>query len=99
MDHYIVFVAGKYGSADPDGLSYTREEYEYAVSIGKPVAAFLHKNPDSLRRGLTETDAKTQKKLQSFRQLLAEQHLCKMWETADRLHARRVSQSESFRVC
>jgi hypothetical protein len=31
-DYYIVIIAGKCGSIGPTGLSYTRMEYEYAVS-------------------------------------------------------------------
>jgi Domain of unknown function (DUF4062) len=42
-DYYIVIVAGRYGSVAEDGLSYTRKEYDYAVEIGKPVLAFLHR--------------------------------------------------------
>src|ERR1700683_1236401 len=48
-DYYLLIVAGKYGSVDPaDGLSYTQKEYEYAVSKGKPVMAFLHADPGSI---------------------------------------------------
>jgi hypothetical protein len=30
-DYYILIVAGRYGSVDADGISYTEKEYQYAV--------------------------------------------------------------------
>jgi hypothetical protein len=68
-DYYVVIVAGRYGSVDEDGVSFTQKEYEYAVQAGKPVAAFLHGNPDSLPREATETNRRVQKKLEAFRAL------------------------------
>lgn len=31
-DYYIVVIAGKYGSVDETGKSYTQKEYEYATN-------------------------------------------------------------------
>ena len=39
-DYYIVLLAHRYGSIT-DGVSYTRKEYEYAVSMGVPVLGFI----------------------------------------------------------
>jgi hypothetical protein len=47
-DYYVVVIGGRYGSLGPEGISYTEMEYRYAVSKGKPVIAFLHKEPNSL---------------------------------------------------
>src|SRR5580692_5823843 len=48
-DYYLLAIAGRYGSVNPmTGLSYTEMEYDYAVSVGKPVMAFLHGNPGAL---------------------------------------------------
>ncbi len=47
-DYYIVVIAGRYGSLSESGLSYTEMEYRYALETGKPVIAFLHKDPDAL---------------------------------------------------
>src|SRR5262249_40975358 len=40
-DYYIVIVAQRYGSMTPEGISYTRKEYEFAREIGIPVAGFI----------------------------------------------------------
>ena len=83
-DYYIVVVAGKYGSQGPDGMGYTEREYRYAISQGKPVIAFLHKDPDSLPGTKLETDPELRKRLDSFRELTKEK-MCKFWSSADEL--------------
>ena len=45
-DYYVVIVAGRYGSIAPDGLSYTEKEYDYAVSKGIRVLAFVRNESD-----------------------------------------------------
>jgi hypothetical protein len=47
-DYYILIVAGRYGSVDADGISYTEKEYKYAVETGKTVLAFVLENPEHL---------------------------------------------------
>lgn len=79
-DYYMVIIGGRYGSIGPDGISYTEMEYHYAVSCGKPVIAFLHKNPGELPANRTERDQKSIEKLEQFRKL-AEKKLVKYWNT------------------
>ena len=83
-DYYIVIIAGRYGSAGPDEVSYTEMEYRYAVENGKPVAAFLHSNPGSIPRKDTETTEKGTAKLQAFRELV-QRKMCKNWGTPHEL--------------
>lgn len=41
-DYYILIVAGKYGSIDPEEkISYTEKEYNYALSKGIPILTFM----------------------------------------------------------
>lgn len=48
-DYYLLIVAGKYGSIDPEeNISYTEKEYRYAIHKKMPILAFLYKNIDSL---------------------------------------------------
>jgi hypothetical protein len=67
-DYYVVIIAGRYGSAGPQGKSYTQMEYEYASSKGKPVAAFLHSSPGKISAELT--DPENREKLDEFRALV-----------------------------
>src|SRR5882672_805729 len=83
-DYYIVIVAGRYGSIGPDGMGYTEMEYRYAVEKGKPVIAFLHRDPQSLPAKLTEQNEEGRQKLQQFRELL-QTKVCKLWETPTEL--------------
>jgi hypothetical protein len=83
-DYYVVIVGGRYGSVSPKGISYTQQEYEYAVEVGKPVCAFLHADPGKIPANKTELNEESRKKLDEFR-LLCEKKMCKYWETADQL--------------
>jgi hypothetical protein len=83
-DYYVVVIGGRYGSLGPDGMSYTEMEYRYAVSKGKPVIAFLHKEPTSLPAKFTEQTDDGRKRLDEFRKL-AQQKMCKYWTTAQEL--------------
>lgn len=89
-DYYVLIVAGRYGSIEPStGISYTQKEYQYAVSIGVPVIAFLHNSPDLIPSKFTEKDAEAKKKLDDF-VVEIKKRLCKPWTTADELAAQVV---------
>lgn len=77
-DYYVVVIAGRYGSVDPDGRSYTEKEYRYALDREKPVIAFLHRDPGSLPANRTEETDKGKERLREFRKF-AEEKLCKYW--------------------
>lgn len=48
-DYYLLIVAGKYGSIDPEeNISYTEKEYRYAGAKKIPILAFLHQHIDLL---------------------------------------------------
>lgn len=63
-DYYVVIVGGRYGSTGPSGLSFTEQEYDYAVASNKPVLGFVHANPTEIPSGKTEPQA--QAELDSF---------------------------------
>jgi hypothetical protein len=65
-DYYVVVIAGRYGSVDADGLSYTEKEYNHAREIKKPVLAFVHADMDSIPNNKTECDPEMRAKLDSF---------------------------------
>ncbi len=83
-DYYIVIVGGRYGSVSPKGISYTQQEYEYAVEIGKPVCAFLHADPGKIAAEKVELEKQSRRKLDEFREL-CKKKMCKYWESADQL--------------
>lgn len=83
-DYYLIIIGGRYGSIGPEGLSYTEMEYRYALEKGKPIIAFLHKDPTSLAVKKTEKTEEGQRKLIAFREL-AQKKMCKYWESAKEL--------------
>jgi hypothetical protein len=67
-DYYIVIVAGRYGSIDPEGLSFTEMEYDYAITKGVPVLGFVRDNIGDITFNDTEKNEKNRKKLEFFSQ-------------------------------
>ena len=60
-------IGGRYGSVGPSGLSYTEMEYRYAVELGKPVLAFVHKDPRILPAFKVDSNPEPGRKLAEFR--------------------------------
>lgn len=83
-DYYILILAGKYGSQNSEGKGYTEMEFDYAVSTGKPIIAFLHGALDSLPVSSTEKTEVLQTKLSAFREKATTKH-CKFWVNAEDL--------------
>ena len=78
-DYYLVIVGGRYGTTHPTRhLSYTELEYRHAVTVGKPVIAFLHAQPGEIATSKSEKSVESQRKLISFRKF-CEERLCKYW--------------------
>ncbi|WP_433065607.1 DUF4062 domain-containing protein [Dactylosporangium sp. CS-033363] len=80
-DYYVVIVAGRYGSVRPNGLSFTESEYEFARHLGKPVLAFLRRDPGPS----SDEDVEHQRKVRAFRDRLEGELTCKYWDSADDL--------------
>jgi hypothetical protein len=96
-DYYVVVIAGKYGSEDDKGKSYTQKEYEYALSKKIPIISFLHSNIDILPSSKTERDKSKIDKLESFKAIV-KLKLCKFWTTPQDLGAvvsRSISQAKN----
>jgi len=85
-DYYVVVVAGRYGSTDPNGISYTQKEYEYAISQNVPTISFLHSDPGSIPSKLSEETKEGKKKLKDFQNQIRTR-LCKEWGSVHELGA------------
>ena len=92
-DYYLLVIGGTYGSVDEaTQLSYTEKEYDYAVSVDKPVMAFVHGDPGSIPASKTELDTSAREKLEAFREKVKASKHVKYWQSADDL-AGKVSRS------
>jgi hypothetical protein len=78
-DYYVLIVGGRYGSLAENDISYTENEYEYALSKGMPILSFLHKSPDTIESGKTESSKKTAAKLRKFREKLQKGRTVDYW--------------------
>ena len=83
-DYYVVIVAGRYGSIAPDGLSYTEKEYDYAVSKGIRVLAFV-RNDSDIPADKRDTDKVKIEKLAAFKSKLTDGRVVKMWSQSQDL--------------
>jgi hypothetical protein len=90
-DYYIVIIGGRYGSTDPEGVSYTEKEYRHALESGKPIIGFLHKDPEELPAKRTEKTEAKKEKLGDFREL-AKKKMCQFWDSPSDLGSK-VSRS------
>lgn len=84
-DYYCLVIGGRYGSQGVDGVGFTEKEYDYAVFKGKPLIAFLHKNPSDISVGNSEQSAEGREKLFEFRKKVEASHHCKYWSSATEL--------------
>lgn len=84
-DYYLLIIGGRYGSLDPEGISYTEREYDYAVEKGIKVIALVHKDIDSLPAMKTEQSPEGRVRLEKFRKKVMAGRLVKEWNAAEEL--------------
>ena len=87
-DYYVLIIGNRYGTIADNGISYTEKEFDYAVSKGIPILAFVHKNPDMLSVDKSEATQIGKEKLIEFKKKVGGNHrLVTMlaWETPDTL--------------
>ena len=86
-DYYIVIIGNRYGSIADDGLSYTEKEFDFAVSLGIPIIACVHSNPDEFPVNKSDTDKKSIEKLKKFRDKVMKNRLVSYinWTTPEAL--------------
>lgn len=83
-DYYLLILGGRYGSIGPEGISYTEMEYNYAISIKKPVIAFLHRDTNQIAAGKCENSDAGKNNLTRFRAICERKH-CKYWGSPQEL--------------
>lgn len=84
-DYYVLLIAGRYGSISPSGLSFTHEEYNYAVAKGMPILAFLFNDIGKIRSEYIEEEKDKREKLHNFRNEIKLNRIVDFWEDAKEL--------------
>lgn len=78
-------IGGRYGSISPEGISYTEQEFDYAVYKGIKIVALLHESPDDIPLGKSEKDPGLRERLREFREKASDGRLVKFWKSAEEL--------------
>ena len=86
-DYYAVVVAHRLGSVTPEGVSYTRKEYEYARELGIPCLGFILDDKASWPADRVDTGTGVKKALEDFKALVREKPVS-FWATAEDLHGK-----------
>jgi len=84
-DYYIVIIGWKYGSTTPQGVSYTEQEFDYAVSKGLKVIALIHGDQNTIPASKIEMDSEARERLLRFREKSATGRLVRYWTDAKEL--------------
>lgn len=83
-DYYILIIGGRYGSCNNEGISYTEQEFRYALETNKPIISFLHKTPGNIINSKSEQNEGNKVKLENFRKL-AQKKIVKYWTAPEDL--------------
>lgn len=86
-DYYVIILGGRYGSVGPEGLSYTEQEYNYAIQTGLPVLAFIHENVGDLKVKNTDTDEGLKAQLAAFKEKVRGSRIVKLWSEIGNLQS------------
>ncbi len=84
-DYYLLIVGGRYGSLDAEGVGYTEREYDYAVSTGKFVIAFVHGSPEAIPVGKSDVEPAVAKALIAFKEKVMKGRLVREWTSRQHL--------------
>ena len=88
-DYYAVIIAHRYGSMTTDQISYTRKEYEYAVSRGIPVLGFVIDESTVWPPKFVESGDIAKSLLDDFKSLVREKPVSS-WTSAEDLYGKFV---------
>lgn len=89
-DYYILILAGKYGTIDLDGVSFTEKEYDYAIKKGIPVMSFVAENISKLESEKCECKDRMRKKLCAFRSKVCKDKMVNFYSDIGALKAQVV---------
>jgi hypothetical protein len=82
-DYYVLIVANRYGSIGPKNISYTEQEYEYAIEKGVPCLGFLLQKGTAWPDTMVETGP-AKKKLDAFKKKVGSRPV-NFWDNTDKL--------------
>ncbi len=81
-DYYLLIIAGRYGSNNTaTKIGYTEMEYDYAISINKPIIVFINNNINNLVASKVEPSKAGKRRLERFKnKILRSQIQVSFWQ-------------------
>ena len=83
-DYYVLIIGTRYGSETNNGLSYTEQEYDYAIEKEIPILAFVSADPENKPVKFLENETQREK-YEVFKNRAMENRIVKYWNNADDL--------------
>lgn len=90
-DYYVIILGGRYGSIGSDGLSYTEQEYNYALQAGLPILAFIHEDVGDLKVRNAEFDIDLRERLDAFKGRVKNNRIVKLWNDVGSLQSSAIT--------
>ncbi|TCA17382.1 DUF4062 domain-containing protein [Rhizobium leguminosarum bv. viciae] len=84
-DYYVLIIGGRYGTIDDTGLSFTHQEFRYAVAKQVPVLVLVHGKPDAIAVGKTEATEIGRGRLKEFIAEASLKRIRKDWQNIGEL--------------
>ncbi len=84
-DYYLLIIGGRYGSVGKTGISYTEQEYDYAVQKRLNVIALIHGTPDEIPFGKSEQEPELRTRLEAFKNKVKSGRLVNFWNSSSEL--------------
>lgn len=84
-DYYLLIVGGRYGSLTDEGVSYTEDEFDYAIQKGVPVVAFINNAVDQLPARDVEGTEVGRRRLARFVEKVKQGRLVRFWSSPEEL--------------
>ena len=99
-DYFLLIIGGRYGSLGENELGqkvgFTEMEFDYAVSIGKPIIAFIHRDPNKRASAKSEKSNPGRNKLKKFCNKVKKDRIISYWTNCDNLRAEIVTSVKSL---
>lgn len=87
-DYYVLLLAGRYGSINKNGVSYTEAEYNFAVEKKIPVLVFIHDNLSMLPISKIDSDPSLSQSLDIFKSKVKKNRLVSFWNNQQDLQGK-----------
>ncbi|CAD9194157.1 DUF4062 domain-containing protein [Acinetobacter bohemicus] len=84
-DYYILIIGHRYGSLTKTGISFTEQEFDYALEKGVKLMCFVRKDNVATLPHERDEESGIKEKLAKFRTKVTTDRTCEFWDSVDDL--------------